>query len=57
MKLCPHNRQKSRCYECGGSEVCVHNKRKSICKKCNTMCIHNHIKDSCEESFISSILK
>ena len=57
MKLCPHNRQKSRCFECGGSEACVHNKRKSRCYQCNNMCIHNHIKHSCEECFISSILK
>ena len=32
---CPHNRQKSKCKECGGSSICEHNRIKSSCKDCN----------------------
>jgi hypothetical protein len=31
---CEHGIRKSRCLDCGGSEMCEHNKRKSRCKDC-----------------------
>ena len=34
MPKCVHNRRKSRCKECGGSEICQHNRIRSRCKKC-----------------------
>ena len=48
---CIHNKAKSICRECGGSEICVHNKRKNICKKCggDSICIHNKEKLQCKE--------
>ena len=32
---CEHNKQKSRCKDCGGASICEHNKQKSRCKDCN----------------------
>ena len=54
---CPHNRQKSRCKECGGSSICEHNKRKSRCIDCgvSSICEHNRIKSTCKECGGSSI--
>ena len=34
MPKCPHNRRKTRCYECGGCSICSHNRQKSKCKEC-----------------------
>ena len=31
-KLCPHNRQRSKCKECGGASICEHKRRRSECK-------------------------
>ena len=33
-KKCEHNREKSKCKECGGASICEHNRRKSECKEC-----------------------
>jgi hypothetical protein len=46
---CEHNIRKSRCIECGGSELCIHNKRKYRCIECqgSSICIHNLIKSRC----------
>ena len=48
---CVHNRQKSICKECGGSEICEHNKRKSVCKECggSEICEHNKRKSRCRD--------
>ena len=48
---CPHNKRKSRCKECGGSEICLHDKYKSICKDCggSSICIHNKRKSQCKD--------
>ena len=50
-KKCEHDKRKSRCRECGGSEVCKHNKRKSQCYECNgsELCRHKKIKYNCKE--------
>ena len=34
QQLCEHNRRKSRCRECGGSEICEHNRIRSQCREC-----------------------
>lgn len=33
--FCEHNKQRSRCKECGGGSICEHGKRRSQCKECN----------------------
>jgi hypothetical protein len=35
VSICQHNRQKSRCKECGGSQICQHNKIRNTCKECS----------------------
>ena len=48
---CPHNRQKSKCKDCGGVSICEHNKRKSRCKDCggSQICPHNREKSTCKD--------
>ena len=48
---CPHNRQKSRYKECGGSSICEHERRKLICRECggSFICEHNRRKSICKE--------
>ena len=33
-KKCEHGKRKTRCIECGGSEICSHGKQKGKCKDC-----------------------
>lgn len=49
-KKCEHNKRKSRCKECGGSELCEHNNQKYQCKKCggSQICEHNIQKSGCK---------
>ena len=56
-KKCVHNKQKSRCRECGGGSICIHNKRKSLCKDCggSSICIHEKQKQQCKDCGGSSI--
>jgi hypothetical protein len=51
MSKCEHNKRKTRCVECGGSELCKHNKRKSRCIECggSELCIHHYQKTKCFE--------
>ncbi len=51
MSKCEHNKRKSRCFECGGSEICKHNKRKTRCVECDgsEICKHNYQKYNCVE--------
>ena len=48
---CEHNRQKSQCKECGGSQICEHNRIKSQCKECEgcQICEHNRQKSRCKD--------
>jgi hypothetical protein len=50
-KKCEHNRQKSKCKPCGGSQICEHNKIKSECKHCGgaSICEHNRVKRQCKD--------
>ena len=46
---CEHNRQRSLCIDCGGSQICKHNRRRNNCKECNNpiqLTIRNMIKCS-----------
>ena len=44
---CCHNRRKSICKDCKGSQICKHNRRKSNCIECHgsNICQHNRRKD------------
>ena len=48
---CPHGRQKSICYDCGGTSICVHQKRRTRCMVCGggSMCKHGRRKSRCKE--------
>ena len=48
---CPHNRQKSRCKDCGGGSICEHNRRRSRCKECGggSICEHNRRRSRCKD--------
>jgi hypothetical protein len=54
---CPHNRQKSKCRDCGGSSICPHDRQKSKCKDCggSSVCPHNRIRSRCKECGGTSI--
>ena len=32
--LCPHQRRRSQCKECGGASICQHQRQRSRCKEC-----------------------
>ena len=59
VKKCEHNKRKSRCVLCGGSEICPHQKQKSRCKLCkgSSFCIHNKTKSHCKSCGGSEICK
>jgi len=46
---CPHGRQKSRCFDCGGVGICEHNLRKTRCIDCggSELCKHYRFKFQC----------
>ena len=48
---CSHNKRKSRCIDCGGSEICQHNRQKSRCIDCggSSFCEHNRQKSQCKD--------
>ncbi len=48
---CVHGNRKSRCKECGGSEVCEHDRLKSQCKDCGgaVICKHNKRRAYCRD--------
>ena len=51
---CPHNKSKSKCKDCEGSEICIHSKQIYSCRECKpatstTFCIHDKQKTSCRE--------
>ena len=51
MSNCKHGKRKSRCKECGGSELCIHDKIKYNCKDCfgSLFCEHGKRKPQCKE--------
>ena len=48
---CEHNRQKSKCKECGGASICQHLRRRSECKECggSSICQHQRQRHQCKE--------
>jgi hypothetical protein len=56
-KVCEHNKRRTQCKECGGSQICKHDKRKSECKMCggSQICSHNKRKSRCIECGGASI--
>jgi hypothetical protein len=48
---CPHQREKSKCKECGGSSICPHQRRRSTCTECwdPIICPHQRIRSQCKE--------
>jgi hypothetical protein len=48
---CEHDREKSKCKQCGGSNICKHGRQKAQCKECEggSICEHNRIKSTCKE--------
>jgi hypothetical protein len=54
---CLHNRQRSKCKQCGWSSICEHNRQRSKCKQCDgaNICEHNHLRSQCKQCGGSSI--
>ena len=50
-KLCPHQRQRHQCKECGGSAFCEHQRLRSQCKDCggSSICEHQRVRSRCKE--------
>ena len=48
---CEHNKERSRCRDCGGSAFCEHGKFKQQCRDCggSRFCIHNKRKSRCRD--------
>ena len=49
--LCEHNRERSKCKDCGGSSICEHNRQRSNCKDCggSSICEHNRRRSNCKD--------
>uniref|UniRef100_A0A0G4HDD6 CR-type domain-containing protein n=1 Tax=Chromera velia CCMP2878 TaxID=1169474 RepID=A0A0G4HDD6_9ALVE len=49
--LCPHEKRRSRCKECGGKSICKHGRQRSQCKDCGGkgICEHGRIRSQCKE--------
>ena len=54
---CCHNRRKSICKDCKGSQICKHNRRKSNCIECqgSNICQHKRQKRNCRDCKGSNI--
>lgn len=50
-KKCEHDRRRSQCIECGGSEICEHKRRRSRCIECDgaLICEHKRVRSTCIE--------
>ena len=50
-KMCPHQKCKRECAECGGSQICKHKRRRRDCKECggSRICEHKRIRTHCKE--------
>ena len=48
---CPHNRERHRCKECGGSSICEHKRERRRCKECggSSICEHKRRRSQCKE--------
>ena len=48
---CEHGRQRSKCKECGGSQICEHGRQRCQCKDCDgsEICEHERFRSVCRE--------
>ena len=55
--ICQHQRQRSKCKECGGASICQHQRQRSLCKECGgaSICQHQRIRSKCKECGGASI--
>ena len=55
--VCPHQRRKSTCKECGGASICQHQRIRSKCKECGGagICQHQRRRSDCKECGGASI--
>ena len=55
--LCPHQRRRSTCKECGGVSICPHQRQRSQCKECGGagLCPHQRRRSQCKECGGASI--
>ena len=49
--LCPHQRRRSTCKDCGGSSLCPHQRQRSQCKDCggSGLCPHQRPRSRCKD--------
>jgi len=49
--MCEHNKRRSTCKGCDGSQICEHNRDRSYCKDCggSAICEHNRRRSICKE--------
>jgi hypothetical protein len=54
---CEHDRERSRCKDCGGGSICEHGRRRSRCKDCGggSICEHDRERSSCKDCGGASI--
>ena len=54
---CPHGKWRSKCKECGGSQICEHGRQRHQCKECggSQICEHGRLRFWCKECFGSGI--
>ena len=57
VRMCPHNRQKYRCKDCGGNSMCVHKRRRYNCVDCGGagICEHKRRRSVCKDCGGSSV--
>ena len=56
-RVCPHQRQRSDCKECGGASICQHQRKRNTCKECGgaSICQHQRRRSECKECGGASI--
>ena len=56
-QYCVHNKRRTRCADCGGSEICQHRVNRDTCAPCHgrAICPHGRHKPSCRECHGSAV--
>ena len=51
LSVCPHQRRRDKCKECGGASICRHQRIRSRCKECggSGICQHQRFRSKCKE--------
>lgn len=51
QKRCEHDRERTKCKECGGGYICMHQREKSTCVDCHgaSVCEHNKQRAICKD--------